>query len=171
MAGLLNILILVNSALAVLSSRDYMARLAPRDIVNVDPSGTCPAIPTVTVELQPAYYSRTFSFPTIIYPFRDSRPLTVSAVPTTVIVTYYISHTIYPTTVYQPNGAATTSIRSKTTPRASTSAGTPRSSTSGASNTSSPPRTVLTPSVGPPASPLTSSPPDLTLRRLFRRRN
>jgi hypothetical protein len=85
------------AALAAPSPRDFSARLTPGEIIKIGHSGTCPAVPTVTVEVQPVYYCRAFASPAIIFPFRDGHPITISAVSTTVIITSIITEIfIYP---------------------------------------------------------------------------
>src|SRR5689334_17578300 len=69
---------------------------AGRAIVNVGPDGTCPAIPTVTVQVQPVLYSEFFPYNTVIDPFRNGAPFIVTGAPTTVIISAFLTTTIYP---------------------------------------------------------------------------
>ena len=71
--------------------------LSPRDIVFLGPAGICPAFPITTVQLQPIYYSEYIPYNTIIDPFRNGHPITITNAPTTIITGDYLTSTIYPT--------------------------------------------------------------------------
>lgn len=65
----------------------------------VDPATTCSSEFTVTIELQPIFYSEIFDNPATINPFNETALLTVTDVPTTIILTSTVTRILNPTRV------------------------------------------------------------------------
>lgn len=100
-------------------------------------SGSCPVIPTTTVEIQPVYYSEVFPYNTIIDPFRNGTLFTVQHAPTTVAISAYLTSTIYPGTTTSSAAITSSTPFSNTTTAISSQSSS--SATTDATSTSSPP--------------------------------
>merc|ERR1712093_641508 len=151
---------LVAPLLAAGAAARYHARdveiLAPRAIVDVDPNGAiCPAFQTVSVIVQPIFYSEFIPYNTVIDPFRNGQPLTVLNAPTPVVVlsdfrnTFYSGYTIPSTSMSASStasstGASTDSTMSSMSSSETTSMSTTFETTSSVSSSTSAPSSTIT---------------------------
>lgn len=84
--------------LCVVESRYEYAHLADRaKVVPYGPNGTCPVAGTTTFEVRPVYFSDFIPTNTIIDPFQDGHPVTVTNAPTVLVILSYITTIITPT--------------------------------------------------------------------------
>ena len=102
----------------------YASPHIPRDVI-VGSNGVCPAPgTTITVELQPVYYSELFPYNTVVDIFRDGHSYTVANAPITVVSTstltktYTSSNSPNPALTSQSLSASALSARSATSPSA-----------------------------------------------------
>lgn len=115
--------------LCVVESRYEYAHLADRaKVVPYGPNGTCPVAGTTTFEVRPVYFSDFIPTNTIIDPFQDGHPVTVTNAPTVLVILSYVTTIITPTILpgsltAQPtafsNTATASSILSQQSPSAS----------------------------------------------------
>ncbi|KAI1618853.1 hypothetical protein EDD36DRAFT_414511 [Exophiala viscosa] len=144
-----------------------------RDLVEViyGPQGVCSISGTVLVEKQPVYYSEYINGNTVIDPFHDGHPITITDAPTVIVVLSYITTTVTPPT----NGAGPiltstpTSSMNQITSSPGMSSMTSSLSTGSASSTGlassvnspSVPTSTQTSASGPSSTPVTSSTPTI----------
>ncbi|KAK4936927.1 hypothetical protein LTR10_022305 [Elasticomyces elasticus] len=150
---------LLLTATPAASSYAYACDLAE---VIYGPSGVCSISGTITVEKQPVYYSEYVNSNTVIDPFHDGHPITITDAPTVVVVLSYITTTVTPTSI--PVGQMSTpnalsSMNPMTTsPGVSASPSSPSTSIAMSMASQSVPTSAQTSAVAPSGAPVNSTP-------------